>query len=331
MKNSKIAWTDDTENIIRIKGTKAFYCTKVSPGCKNCYAEVMSQRIAAMCHDENIWKYKVYEYPPELELRRDIMKGWSQRKNSKKLFVSSMTDVFGEFVPEEWVYEILDAMIAAPKQTFQVLTKRAERMRVSVNQFCIDRKIIKLPENIWLVVSVEDQEWATKRLPELLQTNCSVRGLSCEPLLGNVNLGLAGTAPKLWGYGYVPVGSLLHWVIIGGESGRNARPMHPDWARNILNECKEADVAVFFKQWGNWLPWENDAQAPFLRSQNGKLADGHGMPSLDEMENSKRWDPGWWCVYEKKDMCIFENVGKDKSGDKIDDVQYFEFPKVYQP
>jgi len=336
MENSKIEWTDNTENIIRIKGSRAFYCTKVSPGCKNCYAETMSKRLAGIGHDAVTYEYKVSRNTPELELREDVMRGWAQRKHPKKLFVSSMTDVFGEFVPDIWVYKILDAMIAASLQTFQVLTKRATRMKELVNAYCERKVITHLPDNIWLIVSVEDQHYANERIPELLKTNCSIRGLSIEPLLGPVDLTKISLDTPVPTNINCLTGDEFHfmefrmrhidWVITGGESGHGARPMHPDWVREIRDNCREYGTAFFFKQWGEWVPIEESAQPPFFNYQNGTVADGHELLSIEEMENSKRWDPGWWCIEESEEPCLFERVGKKKAGNLLDGVTYEAFP-----
>ncbi len=316
MKNSKIEWTDNTENIIRIKGSRAYYCTKVSPGCKNCYAETMSRRLAAMGHDAVTYEYKVMKEPPALELRRDILADWAKRKHSQKLFVSSMTDVFGEFVPDEWVFEMLDAMIEATLQTFQVLTKRAGRMRELVNAYCDREGFAQLPAHIWLMVSVENQQYADERIPELLATQCSVRGLSVEPLLGSVDLMISngGAMPE------------IDWVIVGGESGYGARPIHPEWVRGLRDQCKENDIAFFFKQWGEWVPWEEDAQPPFFNSQDGRCMDGHLLPSAEEFEGSKKWNDGMDYIQAAATPCLFERVGKSKAGNELDGVVYQEFP-----
>ena len=269
MKNSKIGWTDDTNNpIVRADG--GFYCFKCSPGCTNCYAEGVNNRFFNETHQP----YMNMKEFPELKLKRDMLAKWARMVKPRKIFVSSMTDVFGEFVPDEWVFEILDAMIAAPKQTFQVLTKRAKRCRILVNQYCDRRSIGQLPNNIWIIPSVEDQKRASERIPELMKTRCSVRGLSMEPLIEAVDLTKIlyqtdGTGPVerreyldvINGWDYSMVGDVrvfddqcdkIDWVVAGGESGRNARPMHPDWVTKIKDQCVGSFIPFFFKQWGEY-------------------------------------------------------------------------------
>lgn len=287
MNNSKIEWTDRTDNPIRVKGG-GFYCTKVSEGCKNCYAEVVNNRFFNDTHVD----YKVMHEPPELELREDILAAWARMSKPKKIFVSSMTDVFGEFVPDEWIFKILDAMIAAPKQQFQLLTKRATRMRQVVYRYCTSRDIKALPANICCMVSVENQKRAVERIAELQQTLCSCRGLSVEPLLGPIRFDdiLTNVYANKGSFNYEKtpyladivtalseknnereivvlkgeavgctsksqlhsVLSFIDWVVVGGESGRNARPMHPEWVISLRDQCAKYAVPFFFKQWGEW-------------------------------------------------------------------------------
>jgi len=166
----------------------------------------------------------------------------------KRIFTCSWSDFFIEEA-DAWRPEAWEIIRQSPHHTYQILTKRPERI------------LANLPSdwgngypNVWIGVTVEDQAAADKRIPLLLQVPAAVRFLSCEPLLGSVDLGLIGTCPKDWGLGYSPVGSHLHWVIAGGESGPNARPMHPDWARTLRDQCQAAGVAFFFKQWGEWAP-----------------------------------------------------------------------------
>lgn len=198
---------------------------------------------------------------------------WATQRKPKKHFVASMTDAFGEFVPDEWVFEILDAMLAAPLQTFQVLTKRAERAYFVIREWLKVRELTELPANIWIGASIENEIWANDRIPYLAEIPAKIRFLSCEPLIGPIDLSPPGTltnpSPE-WiekhryylktdldgtrylpsSLGGIPIETYIHWVIIGGESGPNARPMSLDWARKIDFQCKQAGTPVFWKQLG---------------------------------------------------------------------------------
>lgn len=264
---SKIQWTDVTDNPIVVKGG-GWYCTKVSEGCQNCYAERLNQ---SSFYGGNQLKYRHMKDQPELELRRDLLASWATQRKPKKHFVASMTDIFGEFVPDEWIFEILDAMRAAPTQTFQVLTKRVERAKIVIRQWLEAKGLVKLPPNIWPGVSVENQQRANERTPHLLAIPAKVRFLSCEPLIGEVDLTAIhyqgdteyylnvlecrytenphGGYGTWFGFGLSSLGG-VSWVIIGGESGPNARPMSLDWARKIDFQCRQAGVPVFWKQLG---------------------------------------------------------------------------------
>lgn len=231
---TKIEWTEVTWNPIT-------GCTKISEGCKNCYAEKMSKRLAGR-----------FGYPDDDPFRVTIQADkFTKPKNWKKprmVFVCSMSDLFHEAIDFTIIDMLFGIMHDCSHHTFQVLTKRPERMLEYFNS----RGHI-LP-NVWLGVTAENQDEANKRIPILLQIPAAIRFVSCEPLLGPIDLKQV-IAAKLrnWilnnetQYG-------LDWVICGGESGHNARPMHPNWARSLRDQCQEADVPFFFKQWGELLP-----------------------------------------------------------------------------
>jgi protein gp37 len=170
-------------------------------------------------------------------------------RKPRRIFVNSMSDLFHEHLPDMTIARIFQVMLRAPRHTYQILTKRPERMQAWVAAW-VKEAGTPLPANIWLGVSVEDQATAKQRVPLLLDTPCAVRWVSAEPLLGPVALALDG----------------LNWVVVGGESGPGARPMHPDWARRLRDDCVGAGVAFLFKQWGDWLP---DSHADWTRG------DGH--------------------------------------------------------
>jgi len=214
--NSRIEWTEQTWN-------PTVGCTKISPGCKNCYAEVMARRLRAIgVHG--------YESGFRLTLLPERLAEPLERRKPTIYFVNSMSDLFHEKVPFEYIHQVFDVMARAPQHTFQVLTKRAGRMA----EFC---RGIAVPANVWLGVSVENRKHGLPRIPILRGINAQVRFLSVEPLLEDLGgIDLSG----------------IHWVIVGGESGKKARPMRPEWVENVKHQCDEADVAFFFKQWGTW-------------------------------------------------------------------------------
>lgn len=213
---SRIEWTEMTWN-------PTVGCTKISPGCKNCYAESMARRLQAMGMRE-------YENGFRLTIVPDRLSEPLERRKPTIYFVNSMSDLFHEKIPFEYIQRVFDVMARAPQHTFQVLTKRASRMA----EFC---RIIAVPANVWLGVSVENRKHGLPRIPILRGISAHVRFLSVEPLLEDLgNFDLSG----------------IHWVIVGGESGKKARPMKPEWVENVKHQCDEAGVAFFFKQWGTW-------------------------------------------------------------------------------
>ncbi|MBX3125530.1 MAG: phage Gp37/Gp68 family protein [Polyangiaceae bacterium] len=210
---SAIEWTDATWNPVR-------GCTKVSPGCKHCYAETFAERFRGVPGHPFEQGFDLRLVPEALELPLS----W---KASRRVFVNSMSDLFHEKVPAAYIRRVFEVIRQAEQHQFQILTKRSERMV----EVC---SAIKLPPNAWLGVSVENQKY-TSRVADLRRVKASVRFLSIEPLLGPIeNLRLSG----------------IHWVIVGGESGHHARPMDPEWVRSIRDQCAQANVPFFFKQWG---------------------------------------------------------------------------------
>lgn len=219
--NTKIEWTDKTWN--PVSG-----CTKVSPGCAHCYAERITERFHGPGSFEN-----VVLHPERLEQPFHIRK-------PSRIFVNSMSDLFHEDVPEEFIADVFREMIFCSQHTFQILTKRARRMMEVVKGF---RAYSTAPKNIWLGVSCENQHFAQVRIPALLDTPCAIRFVSAEPLLGPLEL-------NLWFVEGLNKGVGIDWVICGGESGPGARPMNPEWARSLRDQCKDAGVAFFMKQMG---------------------------------------------------------------------------------
>lgn len=195
-------------------------CTKVSPGCKNCYAEIMAKRLQAMGQPKYSSAFSLTLHEAELDLPRKWVK-------PRTVFVNSMSDLFHKSVPLEFITRVFKTMAECPRHNFQVLTKRARRLTQIDSQ-------LSWSENIWMGVSVEDEDrlW---RVDELRNTNAKVKFLSLEPLLSRLS-GL-----KL---------DQIDWVIVGGESGPRSRPIQEEWILEIRDKCTEAGVPFFFKQWG---------------------------------------------------------------------------------
>lgn len=213
---SAIEWTEQTWNPVT-------GCTKVSPGCKHCYAELMSGRLKAMGAPG-------YENGFKLRLMPDRLDQPVRRKKPTLYFVNSMSDLFHESIPDSFIDKVMDVIARTPQHSFQILTKRAWRLP----EYFQSRSV---PANIWLGVSVEDKEYGVPRISDLRKVNATIRFLSVEPLLEDLGeIDLSG----------------LDWVIVGGESGPKARPMRPEWATNIERQCAKSKVAFFFKQWGGW-------------------------------------------------------------------------------
>jgi protein gp37 len=213
MAQSSIEWTEMTWNPVT-------GCTKVSAGCKYCYAEVMAKRLQAM----GIEKYR---NAFKLTLHEEALLIPYTWKKQKIVFVNSMSDLFHKDVPLEFIQRVFKVMNENPQHTFQVLTKRADRLYKVHND-------LTWTHNIWMGVSVENEK-VVDRIDYLRNTKARTKFLSCEPLIGplpNMNL------------------SRIDWVIVGGESGRKARPINEDWVLDIMDQCKKENVAFFFKQWG---------------------------------------------------------------------------------
>lgn len=249
--STKIEWTDKTWNPVT-------GCTKHSEGCQNCYAEKMHKRLTAMGQEKYKKPFSEVVFHPEAISKHDFSR---LDRVGKLIFVNSMSDTFHKNIKNSQIQTILDECEWNDPNIFQILTKRAERL-----------PDFEYPFNVWLGVTVEMAKYKS-RIEYLKQTNAKIKFLSCEPLLEDLGeLDLRG----------------IDWVIVGGESGRNARPMHPDWVRNIQRQCKEQGVSFFFKQWGEWSPIPvkgekirgrkliSDGLIMFLynKKTNGSLLDG---------------------------------------------------------
>ncbi|MDP2948362.1 MAG: phage Gp37/Gp68 family protein [Chloroflexota bacterium] len=229
---SSIEWTEATWNPVT-------GCSKVSPGCAHCYAETFAERFRGVPGHP-------YERGFDLQLRAERLEQPLKWTQPRMIFVNSMSDLFHEDVPGEFIESVLGIMAEAHWHTFQVLTKRSDRLAQLAPR-------LSWPDNVWMGVSVENQRWAD-RIEDLRKVPAKVRFLSCEPLLGPLELDLEG----------------ISWVIVGGESGARARPIDPQWVRQIREQCEEAGVAFFFKQWGAF----NEAGAKVGKGRAGRILDG---------------------------------------------------------
>ena len=240
---SKIEWTDKTWNPVT-------GCTKISPGCKNCYAETMSRRLKAM-------GTAGYENGFNIAMHSSRLDEPRKRKKSTIYFVNSMSDLFHPKVSFSFIEQVINTIIDCPQHKFQILTKRPERM----SKFFNNRVV---PENCWLGTSVENKKHGIPRIDVLRSILAGTRFLSIEPLLedlGALNL------------------KNIHWVIVGGESGIKARQMKIDWVERIQSQCLDQKVAFFFKQWGKWGADGNCRH----KAKNGRMLNGETwdeMPSL---------------------------------------------------
>jgi protein gp37 len=236
---SSIEWTEATWNPLT-------GCTKISPGCKHCYAERMALRLQAMGQPNytNGFALALHEHMIEVPLR------W---RKPRRIFVNSMSDLFQEGVPIDFIQRVFAVMSAAAQHQFQLLTKRSERLLAW-------NKVLEWMPNIWMGVSVESQKYAF-RIEHVRQTDACIKFLSLEPLLGPLGeLDLSG----------------INWVIVGGESGPKARSMNPAWVREIRDQCLEAKIPFFFKQWGGKR-----------KSETGRTLDGRTWDQFPEVRASR--------------------------------------------
>lgn len=330
--SSKIEWTDATWNPVT-------GCTKVSPGCDHCYAETLHERFNGK------GSFATVTLHPD---RLDLPLRW---KKPRRVFVNSMSDLFHKDVSDEFIAMVFAAMALTPRHTFQILTKRHARMRSllsdswffegllphAVDQLSTGDYEFRYPlPNVWLGVSTEDQKWADIRIPALLETPAAVRWISAEPLLGPVDLdmlsfftpadraGFPGSFNSLTGE-WSPaagdpdlecrntIGDLprIDWVVVGGESGPGARPMHPEWARSLRDQCAAASVPFLFKQWGAWAPESVCATEAGAANARYIELDGGTRPAA---------------FGARGDAVTVQRNGKGRTGRRLDGRTWDEYP-----
>lgn len=298
---SKIEWTEATWNPL-------VGCSKVSEGCRNCYAERTAARFAGSSFSKVISAGKWNGKTDIKEDRFDQPRRWAR---ARRIFVCSVSDLFHDSVSTETISRVFNVMAAEKRHTFQILTKRPDRMREFIKLYTKMFLDGPLP-NVWVGVTAENQKAADERIPILLETPAAVRWASIEPMIGAIDLedlqpymDDSGSVNAL--YGAVscegrnePVEiPKLDWVVCGGESGPRARPLHPKWARYLRDQCSAASVPFLFKQWGEW----------------------HCVPTVEDSRRLKRlkYFPGLGAT--------FAYIGKKAAGRELDGKIWDEYPK----
>jgi protein gp37 len=338
-----IEWTDKVWN-------PTTGCDRVSPGCDHCYAMTMAKRLKGMGQA----KYQTDGDPRTsgpgfgVAMHADALTLPLSWRKPQKVFVNSMSDLFHEKVTDEFIAQVFAVMALAPRHTFQVLTKRHARMRSLLGTDTFRHSVLveahrakwgadadltrwEWPlRNVWLGVSAEDQKWADIRIPALLDTPAAVRWISAEPLLGPIDLTRMG--PRQFASVLHPstdqdtniVRRGLDWVVVGGESGRGARPMHPSWARSLRDQCAVGGVPFLYKQHGEWVsfahpgnpdgtgrdPWAERDPDAYVNERDGQVADEAAAVAAGG---------SWMGVYR---------VGKGKAGRVLDGRTWDEYPAV---
>lgn len=311
---SKIEWTDATWNPIR-------GCSVVSEGCRNCYAMQVAARFNKPGQAYEGLAYRNESgahWTGEVRLIEEHLRDPLRWTRPRRIFVNSMSDLFHESIPDDWIDTIFTVMALSPRHVFQVLTKRPQRMLQFTGALTGDRLLktafecglltptVKHVEayagvisgeawplpNVWLGVSVEDQNTADERIPLLMETPAAVRWISAEPLLGLIDL---ESVPTMEGS--------IDWVVVGGESGPQARPTHPDWARSLRDQCVAAGVPFFFKQWGEFI------------------ATAHGIGPAPKGGRDQN-------ISTSAGLMVNVRVGKKAAGRLLDGREWNEYPAI---
>lgn len=343
--NTKIEWTERTWNPVR-------GCSRISEGCRNCYAE----RMAARMHKPGQWGHGLTangRWNGEVRLVKEKLLEPLRWREPRLCFVNSTSDLFHEKLSAAAIVDVFAVMYLARQHTFQVLTKRADILRAVVGGAIFRSEVMERAQdlafdcdtipsypliavdqadwplrNVWLGVSVEDQKTADERIPLLLQTPAAVRFISAEPLLGAVDLGDIVIRERA-GESHIDSlycdvgpeddefeGHTLDWVIAGGESGAGARPMHPDWVRSICDQCDDAEVPFFFKQWGEWAPLS--ALPEEIRLEMSL------KPGVVLNADGSEWDS---LVDPVDDTTVVYRAGKKDAGAILDGREWREMPQ----
>lgn len=261
---TNIQWTDQTVNLIHLfreDGSHGgHWCRKVNPLCTNCYAEAQNQ--SKFFGWASGLKYQG-EVPHSLGFDWDLLTKWKRSPKPEKIFVFSMTDLFGDWVPDDWQFAVFDWALQCPHQTLQLLTKRPYIALNAATKWLKARGLRRLPPNLWMGYSF----WDIDEAHALLQIPAAVHWLSVEPLIKRMQLGflLEWRQRVTDGRFADETYNRYQWVVVGGESGKKARPMHPNWARALRDECEAAEVAFFFKQWGAWKPAPHEDSEEFQK------------------------------------------------------------------
>jgi protein gp37 len=331
---SKIEWTEATWNPI-------VGCSVVSPGCARCYAMMMAARLErmnpALTHYQGLTKSTMsvrgVAWTGKIDLApAEVLRAPLKRRKPTTYFVNSMGDLFHESIPDEVIDKVFAVMVVAKQHTFQVLTKRSKQMQEYMERITLPRIVNAINavvpsdlrhnpiaadhafRNIWLGVSCEDQRRADERIPDLLATPAAVRFVSAEPLLGPIDL---EAIPRKSAEGYVrPLDGRfrrLDWIIVGGESGRGARPMHPDWARSIRDQCNAAGVPFFFKQWGAFRPDRDAVPSELVNAKRELIVSSDGSTTCGLLE----YGPA---------PIVMKRTSKRRAGRLLDGREWSEMP-----
>jgi|CXWL01.1.fsa_nt_gi protein gp37 len=347
---SKIEWTEETWNPIA-------GCSILSPGCHHCYAMRLAARLAAMGQAKYAGTTQDSRWTGRINFDEAALSIPLKKRKPKMWFVNSMSDLFHESVPFEFVDRVFAVMNATyftlpindrskRWHTYQVLTKRADRMAEYILSrsgkfrqgkhpiFVAGREeggvlcgqgmeimnagaCLQWPlPNVWLGVSVEDQKRADERIPHLLRCPAAVRFLSVEPLLGPIDF--VHTPASVGGAFLGTTLPGLHWLIVGGESGHGARPMHPGWVRSIRDQCQAAGVPFFFKQWGAWMPLRDEPTHSDPRDFPGLSCDAEGCSTNGNI----------WALKHNGIRRLLKLVGKKDAGRQLDGREWNEMPEV---
>lgn len=331
-----IEWTDATWNVVN-------GCSVTSPGCSNCYAmKLAGTRLRN--HPSRAGLTIETKAGPvwtgETRFNEAVLTDPLRWHRPRRVFVCAHGDLFHESVPDEWIDRVFAVMALAPQHQFQVLTKRSARMREYMTGLTraatiVPAAVLQIPQvgkdmmvatadwplpNVWLGVSVEDQARANERIPDLLATPAAVRWLSCEPLLGPVDLTRLQPEGSTWidcleGREHigpaVVIAERIDWIVAGGESGAGARPMHPEWARSLRDQCAAAGVPFFFKQWGEWeVSLDRERDDPDWRADYSNNYVDHGKSRWLNLEGGRG--------FHGERFVVMRRMGKKSTGRLLD-------------